>query len=332
MIKKIMLFLFGILSVLPLWALENSFVPLTDNELSRYRFPLMEDFMLDHGKRGRIDAGMDGSSIEPEPGDGYGMDFSISGNDRVGKSWAIHAGQMHNVAGWARIFTADLDKNGIRDIVIWMPNPGNGMAPSGMIKIITFEKNGRPIIWGDAGFYDADEKGVKDLLDIDRDGRAELLTMHFGYGYWISNLYQVKNARWHRVSGKFGRLRYPALTRFTYRRPNRTIVRRIIPERRHDVESEIKNDLSNNKPLNNAEYVLADNSGEIFKDIRSGIILKTTGIPFIIDDRNEGRIINADANFERFFSEQRIILLYGINNSYHELSSPHTMWVLPSNN
>ncbi|MDR0735269.1 MAG: hypothetical protein LBF51_00305 [Zoogloeaceae bacterium] len=264
------------------------------------------------------------------PGDEYAADFFISGKDRAGKPWTVHMGQVYNVAGWARIFTADLDGNGIGDIVVWMPNAGNGMAPTGIIHIVTFEKNGRPIIFGDAGFYGADEKGVEYLLDINRDGRAELLAMRFGYGYWISDLYQVKNARWRRVSGKFGRLRYPALTRFTHRRPNRTVVRRIMPERKRDVENEMKNDMSNDKPLNNAQYVLADGSGKRFKKLRGSAILEVVETPFMIDDESEGRMINADANFEQWFTERRVFLLYGLDNRYRGLSNPHTIWALPS--
>ncbi|MDI8799971.1 hypothetical protein MJM59_32150, partial [Salmonella enterica subsp. enterica serovar Montevideo] len=38
------------------------------------------------------------------------------------------------------------------------------------------------------------------------NGRTQLLDMQFDSGYWITNLYQVKDARWQRVHGWFGRL------------------------------------------------------------------------------------------------------------------------------
>jgi hypothetical protein len=326
MLEKTTLFLLGILFALPLWALEGSFVPLTDKELSQYRFRLKEDFVLDYGKNGQFAAGIGGASIAPDHESD--ANFLVSGRDRAGKPWLVNLGRLHNATGWARVFTADLDKNGIRDAVIWQPNPGNGMAPSSSIRIITFEKNGRPLLFGDWGFYGVDEKGVEDLLDINRDGSAELLSMQFGYGYWINNLYQVKNARWQRVRGKFGRLRYPALTRFTHRRPNRSVVRKIIPERRRDVEIAMQSDLSNNKPCNNARYVLADRSGKRFREVRSGDLLETAAIWNIIDDGSEGRTINADADWEQIFREQRIILFCSVNDQ--RMENPHTMWILPA--
>jgi len=49
--------------------------------------------------------------------------------------------------------------------------------------------------------------------------------MQFSDGYWVTDLYQVKEAHWQRVNGWFGQLHYPALSRFTYR-PNRKLVKK----------------------------------------------------------------------------------------------------------
>lgn len=64
---------------------------------------------------------------------------------------------------------------------------------------------------------------VDDLLDLQGNGHTQLLDMQFNSGYWITSLYQVKDAKWQRVHGWFGKLSYPALTRFTYT-PNRKLV------------------------------------------------------------------------------------------------------------
>ncbi|WP_216079590.1 hypothetical protein [Shigella sonnei] len=73
------------------------------------------------------------------------------------------------------------------------------------------------------GFYTASKTGVDDLLDLQGNGHTQLLDMQFDSGYWITSLYQVKDAKWQRVHGWFGKLSYPALTRFTYT-PNRKLV------------------------------------------------------------------------------------------------------------
>jgi hypothetical protein len=48
--------------------------------------------------------------------------------------------------------------------------------------------------------------------------------MVFDDGYWVTNLYRVRDARWNRVDGRFAGLNFPAYTRFT-RRPNHRPVR-----------------------------------------------------------------------------------------------------------
>ncbi len=60
------------------------------------------------------------------------------------------------------------------------------------------------------------------MLDLQGNGHTQLLDMQFNSGYWITSLYQVKDAKWQRVHGWFGKC-YPALTRFTYT-PNRKLV------------------------------------------------------------------------------------------------------------
>lgn len=44
--------------------------------------------------------------------------------------------------------------------------------------------------------HTATDTGVDDLLDLQGNGRTQLLDMQFDSGYWITNLYQVKDARW----------------------------------------------------------------------------------------------------------------------------------------
>ncbi|EDT0450463.1 hypothetical protein GUO53_003186 [Salmonella enterica] len=136
-------------------------------------------------------------------------------------------GRLINLAGNAQFYRADLDRNGIQDLVIWLGNPGLGLAPSAQYIIFTFLNNGRPCVFEPWGFYTATDTGVDDLLDLQGNGRTQLLDMQFDSGYWITNLYQVKDARWQRVHGWFGRLSYPALTRFNHYPGRKLIIKPI---------------------------------------------------------------------------------------------------------
>jgi hypothetical protein len=120
----------------------------------------------------------------------------------------------------SRIYTADLDGDKVQDLVIVSPTGGNGLAPSNHLFALTFDERGRPVPFEADGYFEEDARGIFDLLDTDRDGRAELLYMNFDAGYWVTTLYEARGGRWRRVEGAHGRRTYPLYTRFT-NRPNR---------------------------------------------------------------------------------------------------------------
>lgn len=51
-------------------------------------------------------------------------EWRISGKDRAGNSWVVPVGMLINLAGNAQFYRADLDRNGIQDLVIWLGNLG----------------------------------------------------------------------------------------------------------------------------------------------------------------------------------------------------------------
>ncbi len=116
-------------------------------------------------------------------------------------------GVLQNMAGNAQLYRADLDRNGIQDLVIWRGISGNGLAPNAFLILMTFNQQGRPCVFQSDGFYTASETGIDDLLDLQRNGHTQLLDMQFDSGYWITSLYQVKDAKWQRVHGWFGKLK-----------------------------------------------------------------------------------------------------------------------------
>lgn len=146
----------------------------------------------------------------------------LAGDDRAGNAWSVELGGL--CAGGARAYTSDLDRNGLRDLVLLVATCGNGLAPTSHLVTVTFERDGRPVRFEAEGHFVADRRGIFDLRDVDGDGRAELLSMNHSDGYWITNFYTARDARWRKIEGRFGGREFPLYTRFT-NRPNRRAVR-----------------------------------------------------------------------------------------------------------
>jgi len=140
------------------------------------------------------------------------------GRDKIGKAWSVHIGTP--TCRGLSIYVADLDKNGLQDIVLYTGTCGNGLAPPAHIMTIMFDSQKRPVFFEADGYSDYDEKGISDIIASDKSGKAELLYMNFDDGYWITNLYEAEDARWQRIRGKHGKRTYPLFTSFTHR-PNK---------------------------------------------------------------------------------------------------------------
>jgi hypothetical protein len=200
---------------------NQSYLPLTRAETGR-RFPVKLVGETGGGRPGyfgtggpaKMSAGPSGSSFEMDE-EGRAV---IGGKDKGGAAWRVRLGNLSGHG--SRLYTADLDGDKVQDLVIVSPTGGNGLAPASRLFALTFDEKGRPVPFEADGYFGEDERGVFDLLDIDRDGRAELLYMNFSDGYWVTTLYEAEGGRWRRVEGAHGRRRYPLYTRFT-RRPNR---------------------------------------------------------------------------------------------------------------
>lgn len=210
--------------VLPAQATSfTEYLPMSDSEYAQKRAlkPLLTMPYYTEQTWHFRKVGVAGVTLEKMPNDD--SEWQLNGKDRAGKSWSVPVGVLQNMAGNAQLYRADLDRNGIQDLVIWRGISGNGLAPNAFLILMTFNQQGRPCVFQSDGFYTASETGIDDLLDLQRNGHTQLLDMQFDSGYWITSLYQVKDAKWQRVHGWFGKLSYPALTRFTYT-PNRKLV------------------------------------------------------------------------------------------------------------
>jgi len=205
---------------------NQSYLPLTRAETGR-RFPVKFIGETGGGRPGYFGTGTDGSpapvklSVGPSGArfemneDGLAV---IKGVDKGGAAWRVRLGNLSG--NGSRLYTADLDRDKVPDLVAVSPTGGNGLAPSSHLFALTFDAKGRPVPFEADGYFEYDERGVFDLLDTDRDGRAELLYMNFDDGYWVTTLYEAGGGRWRRILGAHGRRTYPLYTRFT-NRPNR---------------------------------------------------------------------------------------------------------------
>ena len=162
-------------------------------------------------------------------------DLVIQGVDRQRKPWSF-TGEW-NVHG-LDCFSADVDANGIPDLFCLQPTGGNGSAPTRIFIALLMDAAGRPVPAAFDGYFDSDAKGILDLLDLDGDGRAELVRQTFDDGYWITSLYQAENGRWRLVQGQHGARHYPLFTRYTHG-PNRLAV--VPPSSRHPREDDLSN-------------------------------------------------------------------------------------------
>lgn len=318
-------------------------MPLTKAETDR-RFPVKLLAETGGGRPGHFGTAGDGApaparmSVGPA-GSTFEMDEEgravIKGKDRSGAPWRVRLGQLSGYG--SHLYTADLDRDKVQDLVIISPTGGNGLAPTNHLFTLTFDEQGRPVPFEADGYFEEDARGVFDLLDIDRDGHAELLYMKFGEGYWVTTLYEAEGGHWRRVEGTHGRRTYPLYTRFT-NRPNRRPT--VPPQGRKPFTP----DLSNAAPALRgtlASYEWADVSQsenlKLFVNTDGGRIacepLAWFGSFGVVADSAEGREVvtvygneeAAKALLDEAVKAQTAVTLYGRRSA--EGCSPEWVWL-----
>lgn len=155
----------------------------------------------------------------------HAQPLSLQGKDFAGKPWEIILAGVEGCFP-ARIYHADLDKNGMEDVIIVRGTCGNGLAEPTWLDLITFERNGRPLLLSFTGFFYDRDQHFNGLRDLNHDGKADLIEMDVHDGYWSTNIYQINDGRWQRVNGKFMTRRYPLYTRYTDRPNNKSVTPR----------------------------------------------------------------------------------------------------------
>ena len=287
----------------------------------------------------RTNAGPSGSEYRTQPGKEVNM-LTLQGQDKMRMSWRVDLFPLWGCAGAWPVFEADLDRDGVQDAVLLMPTCGNGLAPSKHIMIVTFDNAGRPIPFEAEGYFEESGHGIDALVDLNRDGRADLIFMNFNDGYWITNVYMLEDARWNRVQGGMSGRNFPLYTRFTTRANKAAVTP---PPSRHPAAPE----LSNLNPvvsgkLTSWKWVRADSSSYfdlqlLITDATGKASVCTTQYWFasarIVIDAPEGRTIRSveepdrsslDILLQQIVSTKRTLRLYGKRTLEH--CSPELIW------
>jgi hypothetical protein len=210
-----MMRLFCLLTVLavqaahPLSAFMRGYLPLNAQELSR-RFPLR--------KSGGDFLPWEPSNAPRRVGPATLRSISagvvrFEGRSKQGATWLFET----NAGMMGYLYTGDLDANGHLDVIYARWTGGNGLAPTMHLVVLLFDDRGLPVPWIVDGYFETEAGGIADVLDLNRDGRAEIVRQTYDDGYWITSLYEAKDARWQLVRTEHAGRKYPLFTRFTHR-------------------------------------------------------------------------------------------------------------------
>jgi hypothetical protein len=209
----------------------------------------------------------------------------FSGRDVNGKPWVVHASP--HMAG--SLYQADLDRAGQADLIYASLTGGVGMSPNAHILFLLRDRDQRPVALEMEGYFNFDAKGLAELLDLDGDGRAELVRQDYDDGYWVTSLYEFRANRAHRIQGDHGGRIFPLYTRFT-NQGNRTPV---TPKpHRHPRESNLSNQIGD------AEFVRLS---KLTFESRSNLVEfeATNGHSYCVNTKRGTATVSIDAGSSR---------------------------------
>jgi hypothetical protein len=151
----------------------------------------------------------------------------VSGRAKSGKAWEAHLCSTCDEEVWR----GDLDGNGTQDYIFFGVGPfSNGRtAPLYSLNILLMDEQGLPVPFFTVVYHGENGDGVKHLVDLDHDGRAELLISTYDEigsdprvepmcsGHWTTQVYQFRNLSAEEFTGTMGGFRFPFIHNWTYR-------------------------------------------------------------------------------------------------------------------
>jgi hypothetical protein len=151
-------------------------------------------------------------------------EIRLQGSGISGKRWVAH------LCGIDEVWRGDLDGNGKSDYVISSLGPYfNGRTtPPFSLSILLMDEGGLPVPFFTTVFHGENGMAVKNLVDLDHDGRAELLISTydelasdplagtFSSGHWVTQLYRFRSLRAEEFSGTLGGMHFPFVHAWTY--------------------------------------------------------------------------------------------------------------------
>ena len=138
----------------------------------------------------------------------------------------------------AEVYVTDLNRDGQPDFLFVMPGGGAGLAGESCRVLVAWSgtRRYRVVDFLSMGF------GPEDVLDADRDGRAELVQTAFtradsndgqSHSYWAHRLLEVHGDRLRPRPGLA-----PVFIQLTFRRPNHRPTTKLTPARQREVAAE----------------------------------------------------------------------------------------------
>ena len=142
-----------------------------------------------------------------------GSSATLTGNDSRGLPWAVEIATRH---GGCWMWRADLDKNGREDLILLTSDATS--SGESILTLVLQDETGRPVPWEGVGHYQPSARGLANLVDLDGDGRAELLHLLVEgiqggrADFTVIHRYAIRNARLFRAEGVQAGTSFPIVT------------------------------------------------------------------------------------------------------------------------
>lgn len=149
----------------------------------------------------------------------------LSAVAKTGKRWEMH------LFGLDEVWRGDLDGNGTQDYVLFGAGPWfNGRTtPLFSLTILLMDSQGLPTPFLRSIYHGENGDGIKHIVDLNHDGRAEMLVSLYDEevsdprlgamcsGHWTTLAYQFRGGAVGEYRGTLGGLTFPFVHNWTYR-------------------------------------------------------------------------------------------------------------------